>query len=117
QQRNREPLLRYTPLRIGTLSGTLMTPTKPNVYRPWYNGTLIYPLAPGCPSWPPAERNAENCQNLLGLLSCLFASVQKFVPVSVIRVAPLLAPLLIMGHSFFWLPRDLRCLCVRSPIA
>src|SRR5262249_28295799 len=43
--------------RKGTPSGTPMTSKKPNVYRPWYNGTPIYPPftplrldAPGCSS-------------------------------------------------------------------
>src|SRR5262249_7334176 len=35
--------------RKGTPSGTLLTSKNPNVYRPWYSGTPIYPHAPGCP--------------------------------------------------------------------
>src|SRR5262249_52466998 len=47
-------------LRTGTLSGTPLTSIKPNVYRPWYNGTLIYPLVPRCPDAPSQRRNASS---------------------------------------------------------
>src|SRR5262249_42715101 len=68
-------------LRTGTPSGTPSTPRNPNVYRPWDNGTPIYPPFTPC-AWMPAPRSRALLKIATTCLAFSVASVfcSKFVP-------------------------------------